>query len=102
MDRLINANPVGRRINPFTSQNFFTLVDTTGVELVDRDERGVLLPAFDFDSSRWDILTAPWLYSSIENNEFLDNVNGSMENREFFEDVEDILRRVKHKKFEEQ
>ena len=61
-----------------------------------------LLPAFDFDSSCWDNLTAPWLYSSIENNELLDNVNGSTENREFFEDVEDILRRVKNMKFEEQ
>ena len=37
----------------------------------------------------FDILTAPWLYLSIENNELLDNVNGSTENREFFEDVEE-------------
>ena len=61
-----------------------------------------LLPASDFDSSRWDILTAPWLYSSIENNELLDNVNGSTENREFLLDFEDILTRVKKMKFNEQ
>ena len=60
------------------------------------------MPTSDFDSSRWDILTTPWLYSSIENNELLDNVNGSTENREFFEDVEDILRRVTNMKFDEQ
>ena len=60
------------------------------------------MPASDFDSSRWDILTSPWLYSSIENNELLDNVNGSIENKEFFEDIEDILKRVKKMEFDEQ
>ena len=61
-----------------------------------------LLPASDFDSLCWDILIAPWLYSSIEIKELLDNVNGSTKNREFFEDIEHILRRVKNKKFDEQ
>ena len=32
-----------RRINPFTSFNIFTLLDITGVKLIDRDKRGVAL-----------------------------------------------------------
>ena len=59
------------------------------------------MPASDFDSSCWDILIAPWLYFSIEIKELLDNVYGSIENNEFFEDVEDIFRADKNKKFDE-
>ena len=61
-----------------------------------------LLLISKFESSRWDSLTAPWLYWFIENNELLDNVNGSTENREFLLDVEDILTKVKKMKFDEQ
>ena len=68
---------------------------------IEKKEVSLLLIS-KFESSSWDILIAPWLYSSIEDNELLDNVNGSTENREFLLDVEDILTKVKKMKFDEQ
>ena len=102
MDRLIDANPV-------EDESTLSLFGTSSLWWIPLELNGSiankevwLLPASDFDTSCWDILTAPWLYSLIENTELLDNVNGSTENREFLLDVEDILTRVKKMKFDEQ
>ena len=53
-----------------------------------------LFPILEFESWRWHLCTSRWLYSSVENNELIDKVNASTENREFLLDVEDILTRV--------
>ena len=102
MDRLIDANPVEDEstLSLFGASSLWWIPPELNGSI--KKKEMWLLPASDFDSSRWDIVTAPWLYSWIENNELLNNVNGSTKNRKFLLDVEDILTRVKKMKFDEQ